>query len=553
MGIKNIFKKRDPTEEEIKEHMQKAGILTKTDNDREEKFGAFKQYAEERRNHKKELAPKNPYANLNYANNNANYSQDGDVEQGNPYGVSVGENDNSSYANGYGSHPYGSGQNSNPYGGGYNTNPYGGGGREIEADSGINRAQNIYDKPLNSSNPQGNGPRGTSYGRPSARSGGNRNVSRQRADPRGASRRSGNVDLNDTASVQTDNPYSSSRVPKDVDLNDAASVQRGNQYTSSRTTKDIDLNDAASIDPYGGYAPSVVDREEVLDGASLNLNATTSRPMSIKGPTRKTRDSGSVLDLNDLPEDDLNEDLDELGDLPEEPEYNSEDEEVEGIKQNIRSVKQDSLASTRNTMRMAQEADSSAVNTLGMLGSQSERLYNTEQNLLLADTQTNIADEKIRMIEKYNRSIFVPVAGNPFNRKSRLRQQEMRIKGEKTREKALRETHRRDMYDSEHRIKEGISQHSMNSELYQKYQGERDLEAARKYQFENDSEDDEIEKELASNLNQIGLYSKKLKNSAVAMGSEVGNQNDRLRRVEDDADRLDINVHANNTMLSGIH
>lgn len=553
MGIKNIFKKRDPTEEEIKEHMQKAGILTKTDNNREEKFGAFKQYANERRSHKKELAPKNPYANLNYANNNANYSQEGAEEQGNPYGVSGREDGNSPYENGYGSNPFGGGQSSNPYGGGYNTNPYGSGSSEIDGDGGANKAQSIYNKPLNSSNPQENGPRSTSYGRPSARTGGNRNVSRPRASRHTSSHTTENVDLNDAATVQSGNPYSSSRISKDVDLNDAASVQRANPYTSSRTAKDTDLNDAASIDPYGGYAPSVADKEEDLDGESLNLNATTSRPMSTRGPNRKPRDSGSVLDLNDLPEDDLNEDLDALGDLPEEPEFNSEDEEVEGIKQNIRSVKQDSLASTRNTMRMAQEADSSAVNTLGMLGSQSERLYNTEQNLLLADTQTNIADEKIRMIEKYNRSIFVPVAGNPFNRKSRLRQQEMKIKGEKTREKALRETHRRDMYDSEHRIKEGLSQHSTNSELYQRYQGERDLEAARKYQFENDSEDDEIEKELASNLNQIGLYSKKLKNSAVSMGSEVGNQNDRLRRVEDDADHLDINVHANNTMLSGIH
>lgn len=52
-------------------------------------------------------------------------------------------------------------------------------------------------------------------------------------------------------------------------------------------------------------------------------------------------------------------------------EYNDEDEEVEGIKQQMRFVKQESLASTRNALRIAQEAEETARATLDTLGDQS--------------------------------------------------------------------------------------------------------------------------------------------------------------------------------------
>lgn len=225
-------------------------------------------------------------------------------------------------------------------------------------------------------------------------------------------------------------------------------------------------------------------------------------------------------------------------DIPEEEQVNSEDEEVEAIKQDIRFVKQESVQSTRNTLRMAQEADASGTNTLGMLGSQSERLYNAEQNLLLADTQTQIADEKVKELRRLNRSIFIPAYGNPFNKKSRLRQQEENIKNRKMQEKYLRETNRQNMYESEQRLKQGIMNNATDNDVHHKYQNEKYLQQAQRYQFENDSEDDEVEKEIAGNLDQIGSYAKKLHGIANTMGKEVDSQNVRLRKIEEDADKL---------------
>ena len=108
------------------------------------------------------------------------------------------------------------------------------------------------------------------------------------------------------------------------------------------------------------------------------------------------------------------------------------------------------------------------------------------------------------------------------------------------------------MYASEQRIKQGITTNATDNDIANKYRGERDLAAAQRYQFENDSEDDEMEKELAANLDHIGSYAKKLKNNAKTIGQEVDSQNGRLRKIEEDADRLDINVHMNNTRLQNI-
>lgn len=51
-----------------------------------------------------------------------------------------------------------------------------------------------------------------------------------------------------------------------------------------------------------------------------------------------------------------------------------EDEEIGNIKQQIRNVKQDSLASTRNALQKLHETEATAANTMNMLGQQSSEL-----------------------------------------------------------------------------------------------------------------------------------------------------------------------------------
>lgn len=477
MGLKDRFKRKEPTEDDIRQHLSDRGITQKNNSfgGRQEKFGAFKQYAQERANQKPGLQPVNPYANLQGNGNGNPYATNGDL-----------------------------------------SNPYAGGGEQGQGQS------------------QGQG-QGNPYSTPSAGASARNPYGSSASTSTSATGASGATDP-----YKARDPYSSNRDP----------YAGTNTYARSNTART-----SVDSDPYGGTTARnsmALRRPRDFDEESLDLNAIPSNTMyQGKKPINKKAYDNESVDLNDVPDDeeDLNIVLDEL---PEEQEVNSEDEEVEAIKQDIRFTKQESVALTRNTLRMAQEADASGTNTMGMLGSQSERLYNSEQNLQLADTQTNIASEQVKQINRLNRSIFIPASGNPFNKKSRMRMQEQKIKTEKAQEKYLRDTNRKNMYESEQRLKQGITQNATGSELHQKYLDQKNLQNAQRYQFENDSEDDEMEKEIANNLDQIALYSKKLKNTAKTMGTEVESQNERLRKIEEDADRLDINVHLNNTRLSHI-
>ncbi|KAM9925524.1 hypothetical protein OXX80_010887 [Metschnikowia pulcherrima] len=482
MGFKKIFKKKEPSEGELVEDLQRLGVSTKTSSGRQEKFGAFKQYAHERQTQRPGLIPVNPYADVSGAMRNP-YAESALTEK-----AEAGRS-SSEGINGF--------SNAD-------------GGTQVESKTTSLRSEH------NGFNP---------YASKEHRSSNAESKNRQ------GSKRSDSF-----------NPYENARTQPSV------------KSTTNRWAENISRDSGgrdfsvAKVSSSSGSKREVADVESILD---LNDIPSARPPVQARQPMRRQfSENVASVDLNELPDEDLNLDLDEI--LSEQEQVNSEDEEVEIIKQDIRFTKQESVASTRNTLRMAQEAEASGTNTLGMLGSQSERLYNAEQNLLLADTQTKIADEKVRELGRLNRSIFIPATGNPFNKKSRLRQQEQKLKADKMQEKYLRDTNRKGMYASEQRLAQGITSKAPPSELYNKYQGEKQIQQAQRYQFENDSEDDEMEKELASNLDQISSYSKKLKNTAKVMGVEVDAQNDRLRRIEEDADRLDINVHLNSSRLNNI-
>lgn len=53
---------------------------------------------------------------------------------------------------------------------------------------------------------------------------------------------------------------------------------------------------------------------------------------------------------------------------------NDEEQEIAQIQQKIRSVKQDTVASTRNALQKISETEESAANTMNMLGTQSSKL-----------------------------------------------------------------------------------------------------------------------------------------------------------------------------------
>lgn len=85
-----------------------------------------------------------------------------------------------------------------------------------------------------------------------------------------------------------------------------------------------------------------------------------------------------------------------------------EDDEIEGIRQGMRETKMDSLASSRNALRLAREAEENAHGTVARLADQSESLANSERHLDMAKANSSRAEDKAAELKKLNRSIFRP-------------------------------------------------------------------------------------------------------------------------------------------------
>ncbi|GAA6043253.1 hypothetical protein JCM8097_008488 [Rhodosporidiobolus ruineniae] len=221
---------------------------------------------------------------------------------------------------------------------------------------------------------------------------------------------------------------------------------------------------------------------------------------------------------------------------------NEEDEEVEGIKQQMRFVKQESLASTRNAVRIARETEETARATLDKLGEQSDRIANTERHLDLAKAHNDRAVDETKELEALNRSIFRP--SFTFNKNAKRDREERRLLDRHNAEKLEREETRREQYESRQRIDQ--TYHRMDRDA-ENAAGARSRAKARgsergRYQFEATASDDEVEDEIDQNLDELGGLAGRLKMLSTTMGQEVDAQNQKLGKLSGKVDVLDNNV-----------
>ncbi|KAI0778151.1 hypothetical protein BD413DRAFT_608807 [Trametes elegans] len=235
------------------------------------------------------------------------------------------------------------------------------------------------------------------------------------------------------------------------------------------------------------------------------------------------------------------------------------EEDVEGIKQSMRYMKQDSVNSTRNALRLAREAEETARNTVGKLGSQSEKLADTERHLDVSKAHSQRAADKTDELKQLNRSIFRPVI--TFNKDAKRAAQEAKIQARYDEERDERERAMRDIRDTQDRLgraatygvrddEEGIGGGSGRFRTAAQLQTRKDQRA--RYQFEADEEDDQLEDELDDNLDEIMDVTKRLKALGTAMSSELDTQNDRITRITDKTDNLDRHIFTNTQRLNRI-
>lgn len=84
--------------------------------------------------------------------------------------------------------------------------------------------------------------------------------------------------------------------------------------------------------------------------------------------------------------------------------------------------------------------------------------------------------------------------------------------------------------------------------------GQQALRAAerKRFQFEATASDDELEDEVAENLDEMHGVATRLNGLAAAMGTEVDKQNKRIGRITDKTDNLEIKVQLNTDRLKAI-
>ncbi|MCJ1257257.1 Protein transport protein S9 plasma membrane t-SNARE [Lignoscripta atroalba] len=230
-----------------------------------------------------------------------------------------------------------------------------------------------------------------------------------------------------------------------------------------------------------------------------------------------------------------------------------EEEDVQATKQQIRFMKQEDVSSTRNALRMAQQAEETGRATLARLGAQGENIHNTEKNLDLAHNQNRIAEEKARELKTLNKSMFAVHVSNPFTASQRRQQRDDDVINKHLDQKEQREATRRAEYQTNQRLQKTFKDLQPGDPGYSSKPQGKNLAERAKYQFEADSEDDEMENEIDSNLDALSGAAGRLNALARATGDEVDIQNKHLDRISEKGDRVDLGIAANRAKLDRFH
>ncbi|KAF2217834.1 hypothetical protein CERZMDRAFT_63952 [Cercospora zeae-maydis SCOH1-5] len=226
-----------------------------------------------------------------------------------------------------------------------------------------------------------------------------------------------------------------------------------------------------------------------------------------------------------------------------------EEEDVNATKQQIRFIKQQDVSSTRNARRIAEQAEQTGRETLARLGAQGERIHNTERNLDMASNQNRLAEEKARELKTLNRSMFAVHVANPFTAKKREEAANAIALEKHQAERRQADATRAEAYSSQAR--QQAQQRDINGNLV-RTNNQKSLADRAKYQFEADSEDDEMENEIEDNLDAIHRGARTLNQLGKAMGDEIDSQNKHIDRIIGKTDKVDDQIAVNRARLDRI-
>ncbi|KAI9753643.1 MAG: hypothetical protein M4579_005052 [Chaenotheca gracillima] len=233
-----------------------------------------------------------------------------------------------------------------------------------------------------------------------------------------------------------------------------------------------------------------------------------------------------------------------------------EEEDVQASKQQIRFIKQQDVSSTANALRVAAQAEETGRGTLARLAAQGERIHNTEKNLDLAQNHNRIAEERAKELKTLNKSMFAMHVANPFTKAARRRERDDDILNKHHNEREAREATRAAAFESKARMDNAfrdVEDNGKGKGPDASAQQKSRLAERSKYQFEADSEDDEMENEIDRNLDALSGAAGTLNSLARATGREVDEQNVLIGKVTKKSDKVDDGLTMNRARLDRIH
>ena len=184
-----------------------------------------------------------------------------------------------------------------------------------------------------------------------------------------------------------------------------------------------------------------------------------------------------------------------------------------------------------------------------------EKLANTERHLDMSKNHALRAEDNTDELKKLNKSIFNPSAAFVWDKNGKRAAKEAKIQARydedrEERERGLMEV-RESRGNAERATAYGRDEEGIGGrrQLNGAQQAVRKEQRSR-YQFEATGSDDEAEDELDDNLDEISEATKRLKSLGMAMGQELGTQNQRIDRIGEKATGLDNRMFKNTEKVS---
>lgn len=142
---------------------------------------------------------------------------------------------------------------------------------------------------------------------------------------------------------------------------------------------------------------------------------------------------------------------------------------------------------------------------------------------------------------------------NPFTASSRREARDQEIIEKHRAEREERDATREAAFSTQQRMEGAFRTLQPGDPGYQSRQSTKASLAERaKYQFEADSEDEEMENEIDNNLDLLGGAASRLNQLARATGQEVDVQNGHIDRIIQKSDRVDDQIAMNRARLDRI-